>query len=426
MSSIAQSDFAMSESRINEVTEMFTPLRSNITFTAGTRIFEENDKANDAYLIQKGYVEISRVTANEKKIEYLLGPGEIFGEIALLDGKTRTATAVAIHDTTVAPLTKQQIQSAIEGEDPLTQLLLHTAIRRLRKTLSKDDVDPNLTHLQTVGYGEYFQNTQKKAINYINRISSIQSAVSEQKFHLHYQPIIDLSTGFIKGFEALIRGPIDNPDLQRPDLFIPLAEDLGLIIPLGQWVLETAINGLIQLDAESAKLKLKNKVFMSVNVSAKQLEQVDVVENLAHTIEQSGFSEKRIKLEITETALLKQPDKAQSALNRLRQAGASIAIDDFGTGYSSLNYLHQFPLNTMKIDRSFISNIQTDQNRGRIVSAIINLAHDLGMDVVAEGIERKRELEWLERQNCEYAQGYYLDKPKTLVECIEMLKKAYY
>ena len=417
---------SISDINIGDFAELIAPVGGVVTFTAGTRIFEESDKGSEAYLIQNGYVEISRGMGEHKKIISILGPGEIFGEIALLDGDARSATAIAIHETTVAPLSQHQIRSAIECEDPLTQLLLHSAIRRLRFAL-KDSIDTlEMDSIKILERDDYFQNTQKKAIKYISNITSIKTAVENEEFELHYQPIINLSTGLIAGFESLIRGPKNRPDIQYPSAFIPIAEESGLILDLGLWVIENGIKGLQRFELEATRLEMKNDLFMSINVSGKQVDSQENITKMCNIINRADIDPKKIKLEITESALLVNPEHAMSSLNQLRDTGVTIAIDDFGTGYSSLNYLHRFPLDTMKIDRTFIQNLSQGENGVRIVQAMLNLAEDIKMDVVVEGIEKQGELNWLRERNCKYGQGYFIAKPQSISENLSILSKAFF
>ena len=289
---------------ISGFAELISPMDGNITFTAGTRIFEEGDKGKDAYLIQKGYVEISNGMGDSKKVLSIIGPGEIFGEISVLDGSSRTATATAIHETVVSRVTHEQIHSAIESEGPLTQLLLHSAIRRLRQSLRETKGESYSEYLSMLGRDDYFQKTQKNAVKYINSLATIKSAIEHHQFQLYFQPIINLTSGMTAGYEALIRGPKDMPDLFSPASFIPLVEDSGMIIELGEWVLIKGIQTLKRFNLEVEKLQLQNPVFLSVNVSAKQIESIHNTQKMIDIIQKADFDNQFLKLEITESALL--------------------------------------------------------------------------------------------------------------------------
>ncbi len=400
-------------------------LKGLITFAPGTLIFEEDEKGAEAYLIHKGYVEISKYVDNRKDVIAVLGPGEIFGEITALDGKTRTATATALHESTLLPISRKQFYSALAGEDPLTQLLLQSVIRRLRGMHDQENSDIDDESDNFVNKDILFLETQKKAVDHVNAIAKLSKAVEKREFQLHYQPIINLASGAVNGFEVLVRGPKSLPEFFSPLSFIPIAEETGLIVPLGEWILEFGLEAFKILEQEADRRAHSEDIFISINVSPRQLDEESHVEKLVDIISRSGVAPNHVKLEITESTLLANPNAALEALNRLRAIGVEISIDDFGTGYSSLNYLNRFPLNTLKIDRSFISNLFKDENGGRIVSAILGLANNLEMKVVAEGIETKKDHDWLISQGCDYGQGYYYAKPMPIREVTHTLNKSF-
>ena len=408
-----------------ELPESQNLLQSVVTFDAGTIIFEEYEEGDQAYLIQKGYVEISRYVDNQKKVIALLGPGEIFGEIALLDGKPRTATAKAIHESTVIPISRQRFFDALSSEAPITQLLVQSVVRRLRGMHAEQLVEEEEGLDEFVNKDIVYLETQKRAVEHVQTLHNLSRAVEQQKFQLHFQPIINIGNGALNGYEVLVRGPADMPDLFSPLSFIPMAEESGLIVPLGEWILKYGLRAFQLLQSEAQRRSLSKAMFISINVSPRQLDEEKNVERLVDIISRSHVPPKYIKLEITESMLLSNPQAALAALNRLRSTGLSISIDDFGTGYSSLNYLNRFPLKTLKIDRSFISNLFKDNNGRRIVEAIISLAHKLEMDIVAEGVETRQDHEWLLENGCEYGQGYLYSKPMSLQDSLKMLNKKF-
>jgi EAL domain-containing protein (putative c-di-GMP-specific phosphodiesterase class I) len=235
-----------------------------------------------------------------------------------------------------------------------------------------------------------------------------------REFELHYQPIVTLQDGRLAGFEALMRWRRKDGSLVPPMEFIPLAEETGLILELGRWAMDRAIRDQVLfaqcIDGLHPGLP---PAFMSVNVSGMQLSDLSEIDLLADIIERSGVDPSVIKLEMTETLLVEDPDRAAEALKKVKELGVSIAIDDFGTGYSSLSYLHQFPLDTLKIDRAFVSNMTKSENCRRIVNSITQLAGALQMDIVAEGIEEKEQMDALRDLGCAAGQGYYFAKPAS-------------
>ncbi len=249
----------------------------------------------------------------------------------------------------------------------------------------------------------------EQAIIRLQLEQDLRHAIELGQLRLVYQPIIDLTTRDIVGFEALLRWkhPVRGP--VSPVQFIPVAEESGLIVPMGQWVLSTACHQMQEWQ-EQYRGTLAAAT-MSVNLSSRQFSQPNLSSQIAEILEQSGLPPQRLKVELTESAIMEQPDSASKQLTDLRRIAVGIAIDDFGTGYSSLAYLHRFPLDTLKVDRSFVSAVAEPGRQHQLVRAIIALAHNLDMTVVAEGIEKADQLAVLDQLGCDYGQGYLFAKP---------------
>lgn len=229
----------------------------------------------------------------------------------------------------------------------------------------------------------------------------IRRALAEGEFDVHYQPLTDIKTGLIVGAEALVRWHEPTSGLLLPAEFIPLAEDSGLIIELGDWVLRTASKQLRAFH-EAGFIGMK----ISVNVSAKQFESLDFFDIVASALRRSHLVAEYLQLEITETTAMKNPAQTAAILGRLHEMGVKVAIDDFGTGYSSLASLKQFPLDELKIDRSFIKGCTSDPDDAAIVMAVVSLARGMGLTSVAEGVETQRQLEYLRTLQCNTMQGF--------------------
>lgn len=270
-------------------------------------------------------------------------------------------------------------------------------------------------------YQFYTQCLTKKAMDRMQLEASIDQAIARQEFVLHYQPQVAISSGKVIGIEALIRWQPPQRAMIYPDQFITLAEENNTIIDIGHWVLNSAC---IQ-----AKAWLDQGIdfgMISVNVSAKQLQSDDLITHVQQALEYSGLAAKYLELEITESFILHHPDAAIARLHRLCELGVSLAIDDFGTGYSSLTYLKRLPVHRLKIDRSFISDIPQDSNDTAITQAIIVMAEQLGLAIIAEGVETQKQADFLLENQCEQAQGYLYSKPLPLSEVTAFLMKKNY
>lgn len=237
--------------------------------------------------------------------------------------------------------------------------------------------------------------------------SHLHQAVQKREFEVHFQPIYDLRQNRLAGFESLVRWRSSANFLVLPNEFIPIAEQTGLILQIGNWVLYESCRTMAQWQRT---LTGSIPLTLAVNLSAKQFSQPDFIKRLARVLTETGVEPWRLKLEITETMVMENPESVVTKLRSLRELGVTISIDDFGTGYSSLGYLQRFPINTLKVDRGFVMDMDKYENL-IIVKTIVNLAHNLGLDVVAEGIETREQLDTLTSLGCEYGQGYLFSRP---------------
>jgi diguanylate cyclase (GGDEF)-like protein len=235
---------------------------------------------------------------------------------------------------------------------------------------------------------------------------SLRRALERQEFALHYQPKIDLRTGGITGAEALIRWTHPVRGLVSPAQFIPIAEECGLIVPIGRWVLREACE---QARAwADAGLPVTT---MAVNISAMEFRDENFLEGVSAILKDTGLDPRSLELELTESVLMKHVESTESILRALRARGVQLAVDDFGTGYSSLSYLRKFPIDTLKIDQSFVRQITTAPDETSIVTAVISMGRSLKLRVVAEGVETQEELAFLQAHQCDEVQGYYFSRP---------------
>jgi len=240
----------------------------------------------------------------------------------------------------------------------------------------------------------------------------------QQELALVYQPVVRLATGRIVGFEALARWEHPEHGTIHPADFIPIAEETGLIVPLGRWVMDEACRTL----ARWQDLQLRDPpLTMAVNLSAKQFLQKDLVEQVERSIRECVFVPGSLLLEITESVLIEKADAALVTLGALRELGVQFHLDDFGTGYSSLGYLERFPIDVVKIDRSFVHGMEREPRRARFVAGIAAFARNLGVGVVAEGVDAEEQPALLRDRGCDYAQGFYYSPPVSAEEAERLL-----
>ena len=259
-----------------------------------------------------------------------------------------------------------------------------------------------------------------RAVALLQLETDLRWAIERDEFRLYYQPIVRLDDNAIVGFEALIRWQHPQRGLVSPAEFIPIAEETGWIIPIGRWVLEEAC---AQLSRWQAEIRSEEPLSMSVNLSSKQFSQPDLIEVVKMTIAQSGIAPDSLQLEITESAIMEDAQIVTGRLLELRNLGVKLGLDDFGTGYSSLSYLHRFPLDTLKIDRSFVARLLEDGENREVVRTIVTLGKNLGMDVVAEGVEEAQQLDDLRGLDCKHGQGYFFARPLPAEEAILILRE---
>jgi EAL domain-containing protein (putative c-di-GMP-specific phosphodiesterase class I) len=294
------------------------------------------------------------------------------------------------------------------------------------------DADTAMYRAKSLGKARHVvfdQSMHASAVNLLQIETDLRMALEKKQFFLLYQPIVSLDNFKLCGFEALLRWHHPERGLISPLDFIPIAEETGQIIAIGEWALHEACR---QMRRWEKTYNTATPLFISVNLSCKQFNNQLLLEQVSNVLNKTGISPRRLKLEITESAVMDNIDSATEMLSQLRDLGVQLAIDDFGTGYSSLSYLHRFPIDTLKIDRSFVTRMADNAENVEIVRTIVMLAQVLGMDVIAEGVETKEQLKILRDLRCEFGQGYYFSRPsntsdaeKIIVETDEKLQKVH-
>ena len=375
--------------------------------SAGGLVFREGEAGDRAYVIERGVVEISALRGGRAVVVARLHDGDLFGEMALIDGQVRSATARALCDTELVVVKRDQVASKIESADPVLRLFMSVILERLRRANRLMDlrVEGRASSQPVTDMDQARDHIRELAMDRIRVEQELHRGVADSELVLRLQPITDTRTGRPAGFEALVRWRHPERGLVSPSEFVALAEETGLIVPIGRWVLGKACDLLARLQSAHGRL------FMAVNLSARQIEDPDLVESVRSILERTGIEPSTLKLEVTESVLMADPDLAIGVLGRIHGLGVRLAVDDFGTGYSSLSYLTRFPVSTLKIDRSFVSSMLKDASNLKIVRAVTSLARELGLDIVAEGVERQEELVLVRDLGCEYAQGYHFSEP---------------
>ncbi|MEM7426968.1 MAG: EAL domain-containing protein [Pseudomonadota bacterium] len=384
----------------------------------GEVLFREGDAGQHAYAIESGLVQICVERSGKRVAVANLGKGEIFGEMAIISEGPRSATAVALEDCQLLRLEAQQFHHRMEAMDPVMRMVVDVMLSRLRRTLEQLDSLPENPRMPEEPPAELVE----QALTQLRLEHELSDAIADEQFAVFYQPIVCLASGKLAGFEALVRWNHPRRGMISPDSFLPAAERSDLILEITKSVLGTISRDLPELRMRCLKnIENVKLVYASLNVTARDLADAQFAEKIeAHFVEH-GMTTDALRLEVTESSLMANLEETDLMLSRLRRLGVGIAIDDFGTGYSSMNHLAQLPISTLKIDKSFVAAMnESDQSR-KIVNAILRLAKELGIPVVAEGIETKWDARYLAREACEFGQGYFYGKPVPLEAALKLI-----
>ncbi|MDT7809938.1 MAG: hypothetical protein QOJ70_3751 [Acidobacteriota bacterium] len=360
-----------------------------------------------------------------------LRPGDT---VARLGGDEFTVLIEDITDETESIQVAERVQQelsvpfALSGREVFTTVSMGIAPSATGYERAEDilrDADTAMYRAKSLGKARYeiFDKAMHaRAINLLQMETDMRRALERQEFILHYQPIVALDNFRLRGFEALVRWQHPERGFISPMDFIPVAEETGMIVPLGEWVMREACG---QMNRWQRMFPLEHPLFITVNLSSKQFSQTTLISTFAMILQETGVKPQSVKLEITESVVMENIDTATDMLRQLRSLGVQLAIDDFGTGYSSLSYLHRFPIDTLKIDRSFVTRMSENNENTEIVRTIIVLAQNLGMDVVAEGVETNEQLVLLQKLKCENGQGYFFSKPVNSDGAEKIISETY-
>lgn len=378
------------------------------TLKSGNYVFKKGDIPDAAYIIETGAIEISFPNeGDDVRILGVLGPGEVFGEMGPIDGHPRSADAKAISDTVLLRIDSEQINRRLDDSDPFVVGLFKTISIRLRDL-----------------YGHHIEQKEEEYKKQQHLIAELKvekligEGLEHEQFVPFFQPIFSLGDKCNPvGFEALVRWKQPDGNYASPYRFIPLAEKSGLIRLMDLEVLNHSCRVFME------KFDALKHCFLSFNMSANHFLHENVVQDIDEIVKRHNFPYNNLKVEITESGLIRYPEVARRILTELKNKGATIALDDFGTGYSSLSYLHSFPIDVMKIDRSFVNNMTEDTKGESIIDAMIALSLSLNMVIIAEGIETEEQKDILVRKKVHQGQGWHFAKAMPTYEAIEFVKK---
>jgi EAL domain-containing protein (putative c-di-GMP-specific phosphodiesterase class I) len=378
-----------------------------LSLLAGEAVFREGDPPTTAFLIESGEIEVTMLRSGERVTLSRLGPGDLLGEMAVIDDAPRTATALALTDCLLFPIDRAQIGERLATTDPIIRSLLEGQLKRYRGALAamqggvRDFVDTSDTPSEQAGIGK------------IRLETHLREALAGNGLELRFQPLMHVPTGRVAGYEALVRWT--HPELGpiSPAEFVALAEETNLIVPIGEYVFDAACAAVSQLIAKGST----PTPFIAVNVSARQLMHPGLVERIVARIEAAGVPRGSLKIEVTESQALDYQRVAEVIALCHRHA-IHVALDDFGTGHSSLAHLHRLSFDALKIDQAFSRSMLGDARAMAIVEAIVRMGKALGADIVVEGIETAEMLAALKELGCDYAQGYFVGRPQALEQLL--------
>ena len=352
-----------------------------------------------------------------RRLEKCLRPGDT---VSRMGGDEFMVLLEQIADATDANRMAERIQQELKlpfnlgGQEICIDVSIGVAISDGNYHRSEDllrDAEVTMYRAKALGGGHYEVFTPSihtQAMARLQLETDLRQALNQQELQLYYQPIVSLKTGHLIGFEALVRWQHLQRGIISPTEFIPIAEETGLIIPIGLWVLSEACH---QMHAWQQQFPNPVPLKISVNLSGRQLLQPQLVAQVKQILQSSQLHPQSLKLEITESVMMENIELTTKVLQQLQALGIQLCMDDFGTGYSSLSYLHRLPIDTLKIDRSFTNDIDNDPEKIEIIRTVVALAWNLGLDVIAEGVETKTQMFQLQALRCDYGQGYFFSKP---------------
>ncbi|MEL6317513.1 MAG: EAL domain-containing protein [Pseudomonadota bacterium] len=387
---------------------------------AGGEIFSEGADGDCAYIIRRGRVEIFTGSGAGRRVLAERGPTEVFGEMAIVDRKPRSASARALTDCDLLIFTDGQLQRRLATLDPVLRMIVSVILERFRESVghahaAAAPADAGAMKAAPAGDGD---GEHHAAIAQIELEQDIRRGLENDEFVLFYQPIVAAATERTAGFEALARWRHPIHGLLGPHRFIPCAEETGLIRSISEWAVRSACRDAVRFAPGATGAP----PFVTVNLSTQEICDPSFTRIVHEALSTAGLAPERLKIEITETNIMENPELAIEMMEKYRDIGINLSIDDFGSGYSNLNYLSQYPVQVLKIDKTFIDRIG-ERKGDDLVLTMIKIGQIMGMTVVAEGVETSEQAAALVEQGCDHLQGFRFARPMPLEDALDYLAR---
>ena len=376
---------------------------------AGEVLYRQGDPTDCAWLVESGQVELVSVHGRRTARHGVLGAGELIGELGLLDGAPRSATATARADSVLLAIEREQFMERLQAGDPILRTLVDSLLQRIRGLVASLPADAEMPS-EDVPCDDP---VERLGIDKIRLEAQLRDALSSGELEVRYQPIYDIATARVAGYEALVRWDLPGSGPVSPAQFIQLAEETSLIVPVGEYVLDKVI-GVLQALRDDGADPLPS---IAVNLSARQLVEPGMARQIVARAERAKLPAGALKLEVTESRMLDYAPVA-AVMKHCREQGLPFALDDFGTGYSNLTHLHALDFEFIKVDQAFARHMFDSERAMAMVEAIVNMAHAIGAKVICEGVETREQLDRLRAMGVEYAQGYLIGKAAPAEEVL--------
>ncbi|MFC7302385.1 EAL domain-containing protein [Cognatiluteimonas weifangensis] len=376
---------------------------------AGEVLYRQGDPSDCAWLVEHGAIELVSVQGRRSISHGVLGPGELIGELGMLDGAPRSATATARGDSVLLAIEHDQFLDRLDAGDPIVRALVDSLLQRTRSIIASLPADAPLP-AEDVACDDP---AERDGIDKIRLEAQLRDALESGTLEVRYQPIYDIRDGHVASYEALVRWNLPGRGPVSPAEFIKLAEETSLIVPVGEYVLERVLDVLVGLRDGGAE-RLPG---IAVNLSARQLLEPGMARQIVGRVQRAQLPAGVLKLEVTESRMLDYAP-VHAVMRHCREHGVPFALDDFGTGYSNLTHLHRLDFEFVKVDQAFARHMFDSPRAMAIVEAVVGMAHGIGADVVCEGVETRAQLQRLRELGVRYAQGYLIGQAAPAAEVL--------